>query len=158
MEPLKIVNLYIETDLHGPRRADGVAMYLLETQIRGGTYTKDNKETIIDIPDTTEHHLVLTALKTSLKRITKSCQVEIYLQDRYIAAAIDGGLLQRWMIRDWKTAKNEPVTDTDLWVPIEKRLRKHIVTLHPGEHHGYRRWMQDFIKSYKTQKIKGGQK
>lgn len=153
-DPLKIVNLYIETDLHGPRRQDGIAMYLLETQIRGETFTKDNRETMIDIPDTTEHHLVLTALKKSLKRITESCQVEIYLYDRYIASVIDGGLVQQWMIRDWRSAKGDPVTDADLWEGIAGHLRQHIITIHLAEHHGYRSWMQDQLKKYKIDQLR----
>ena len=74
MEPLKIVNLYIETDLHGPRRQDGTVMYLLEAQTSKGTGTRDK---IIPIPDTTEHHLVLEALEEALGRINQSCQVEV---------------------------------------------------------------------------------
>lgn len=150
MEPLKIVNLYIETDLHGPRRADGIAMYILETQTTKGTATRDKT---IPIPDTTEHHLVLEALGDAMDRINQSCQVEVYLQDRYVADAIDSGLVQQWQIRDWQTAKGKPVTDADLWAAIAGHLRKHIVTLHPAERHGYRGWMQDQIKRYKKDQI-----
>ena len=89
---LKTVNLYIETDLHGPRRQDGTVMYLLEAQTSKGTGTRDK---IIPIPDTTEHHLVLEALEEAMGRINQSCQVDVWLQDHYIAGAIDGGLVQR---------------------------------------------------------------
>ena len=150
MEPLKTVNLYIETDLHGPRRADGIAMYILETQTSKGAATRDK---LIPIPSTTEHHLALEAMEDALGRINQSCQVEIYLQDQYIAAAIDGGLVQQWQIRDWQTAKGKPVTDADLWAAIAGHLRKHIVTLHPTEHHGYCTWMQDQIKRYKKDRL-----
>lgn len=155
MVPLKTVNLYIETDLHGPRRADGVAMYILETQTSKGTATRDK---LIPIPSTTEHHLVLEAMEDALARITQSCQVEIYLQDQYIEAAIDGGLVQQWQIRDWHTAKGKPVTDGDLWAAITVHLRRHIVTLHLADHHAYRGWMQDQIKKYRTKQLQGGQK
>lgn len=155
MVPLKTVNLYIETDLHGPRRADGVAMYILETQTSKGTATRDK---LIPIPSTTEHHLVLEAMEDALARITQSCQVEIYLQDQYIAATIDGGLVQQWQIRDWQTAKGKPVTDGNLWAAIAVHLRRHIVTLHLADHHAYRGWMQDQIKKYRTKQLQGGQK
>lgn len=150
MEPLKTVNLYIETDLHGPRRADGIAMYILETQTTNGTVTRDK---LIPIPATTEHHLVLEALEDAMTRINQTCQVEVYLQDRYVADAIDSGLVQQWQIRDWQTAKGKPVTDADLWADIAGHLRKHIVTLHPTEHHGYCTWMQDQIKRYKKDRL-----
>lgn len=150
MEPLKTVNLYIETDLHGPRRADGMVMYILETQTTKGTATRDK---LIPIPATTEHHLVLEALEDAMTRINQTCQVEVYLQDRYVADAIDSGLVQQWQIRDWQTAKGKPVTDADLWAAIAGHLRKHIVTLHPAEHHGYRTWMQDQIKRYKKDRL-----
>lgn len=150
---LKIVNLYIETDFHGPRRQDGVVIYLLETQASRGTVTRDK---LIPIPDTTEHHLVLEALEDAMGRINQSCQVEVYLADRYIADAIDSGLVQQWQIRDWQTAKGRPVTDADLWEGIAGHLRRHIVTIHPAEHHGYRSWMQDQLKKYKIDRIKGG--
>lgn len=152
MNPLKIVNLYIETDLHGPRRQDGTVMYLLEAQTSKGTGTR---EKIIPIPDTTEHHLVLEALEEALGRINQSCQVDVWLQDHYIAGAIDGGMVQQWMIRDWKSAKGDPVTDADLWEGIAGHLRRHIVTIHLAEHHGYRGWMQDQIKKYKRDATTG---
>ena len=148
MEPLKTVNLYIETDLHGPRRQDGTVMYILETQTTKGTATRDKT---IPIPDTTEHHLTLEALEDALGRINQSCQVEVWLADRYIADAIDSGLMQQWQIRDWQTAKGKPVTDADLWAAIAGHLRKHIVTLHPAEHHGCRTWMQDQLKKRKRE-------
>lgn len=149
-DPLKIVNLYIETDLHGPRRQDGTVMYLLEAQTSKGTGTRDK---IISIPDTTEHHLVLEALEEALGRITQTCQVEVWLQDHYIAGAIDGGLVQRWMIKDWQSAKGDPVTDVDLWQGISGHLRRHIVTIHLAEHHGYQSWMQDQLKKYKINQL-----
>lgn len=142
-DPLKIVNLYIETDFHGPRRQDGTVMYLLEAQTSRGTRTRDK---IIPIPDTTEHHLVLEALEEAMGRINQSCQVEVWLWDYYIARAIDGGLVQQWMIRDWRSAKDDLVTDADLWKDIAGHLRRHVVTIHLAEHHGYRSWMQDQLK------------
>lgn len=150
MEPLKTVNLYIETDLHGPRRQDGTVMYILEAQTSKGAATRDKT---IPIPDTTEHHLTLEALEDALGRINQSCQVEVWLADRYIADAINSGLMQQWQIRDWQTAKGKPVTDADLWAAIAGHLRKHIVTLHPAEHHGYRTWMQDQLKKYKINQL-----
>lgn len=148
MEPLKTVNLYIETDLHGPRRQDGTVMYILEAQTSKGAATRDK---IISIPTTTEHHLTLEALEDAMARINQSCQVEVWLADRYIADAIDSGLMQQWQIRDWQTAKGKPVTDADLWAAIAGHLRKHIVTLHPAEHHGYRTWMQNQLKKNKRE-------
>lgn len=152
METLKIVNLYIETDLHGPRRQNGTVMYLLETQTSKGAATRDK---LITIPATTEHHLTLEALDDALGRINQSCQVEIYLSDPYIAGAIDSGLVQQWQIRDWQTARGDPLKDADLWEAIAGHLRKHVVTIHTGEHHGYRGWMQGQIKKYKIDKIFG---
>lgn len=148
METLKIVNLYIETDLHGPRRQDGMVIYLLETQTSRGAATRDK---LIPIPDTTEHHLTLEAMTDALGRINQSCQVEVWLADRYIADAIESGLVQRWQIRDWQTTRGRPVTDADLWQDLAGHLRKHIITLHLAEHHAYRGWMQDQIKRHKDQ-------
>ena len=68
MEPLKIVNLYVETDLHGPRRQDGTAIYVLEAQTSKGAATRHK---IVPIPATTEHHLVLEALEDALGRLTQ---------------------------------------------------------------------------------------
>lgn len=149
-DPLKIVNLYIETDFRGPRRQDGTVMYILEAQTSKGAATRDKT---IPIPATTEHHLVLEALEDALGRINQSCQVEIWLADRYIADAIDSGLVQQWQIRDWQTAKGKLVTDADLWAAIAGHLRRHVVTLHPAEHHGYRSWMQDQLKKYKVNQL-----
>lgn len=146
MGPLNIVNLYIETDLHGPRRQDGIAMYILETQTSKGAVTRDK---LIPIPATTEHHLTLEALGDALGRLIKCCQVDVWLTDRYISDAISSGLVQQWQIRDWQTAKGKPVTDADLWQDIAARLREHVVTLHPAEHHGYRSWMKEQIKKTK---------
>lgn len=150
MEPLKIVNLYIETDFRGPRRQDGMVMYLLETQTARGTRTRDK---IITIPQTTEHHLVLEAMEEALGRLNQSCQVEIYLCDRYIADAIEGGLLQRWWLNGWQTARGELVKDADLWESIAGQLKRHVITIHLAEYHGYRRWIQDQMRQCKKGRL-----
>lgn len=152
MEPLKIVNLYIETDFRGPRRQDGMVMYLLETQTAQGTRTRDK---IITIPQTTEHHLVLDAPEEALGRINQSCQVDIWLSDRYVASAIDGGLVQRWWVKGWRTAQDKPVADADLWESIAGNLHKHVCTMHLAEHHGYRSWMQEQMRQRKKDKLAG---
>ena len=153
MEPLKIVNLYIETDLHGPRRQDGIAMYILEAQTSKGAVTRDK---MIPIPATTEHHLTLEALEDAFERLTQCCQVEVWLHDRYVSDAISSGLLQQWQLRDWQSAKGKPVADADIWREIAVRMREHVVTLHPvEEHHGYRSWMQEQIKKYKRDTLAG---
>lgn len=152
MGPLQIVNLYIETDIRGPRRQDGMVIYILETQTSKGTVTRDK---IIPIPDTTEHHLTLEALGDALGRLTRCCQVEVWLADRYVSDAICGGLLQQWQIRDWQTARKKPVTDADLWKEIAARMREHVVTLHPAVHHGYRGWMQGQLKKFNRERLAG---
>lgn len=152
MGPLKIVNLYIETDLHGPRRQDGTAIYVLEAQTSKGAATRHK---IIPIPATTEHHLVLEALEDALGRIIQCCQVEVWLTDHYVSDAICSGLLQQWQLRDWQSAKGKPVTDADIWKEIAAKMREHVVTLHPDEHHGYRSWMQDQIKKFKKESQAG---
>ena len=152
MEPLKIINLYIETDIHGPRRQNGVAAYLLEIQTSKGAATKGG---LIPVPATTEHHLTIRALRNGLKRITQCCQVEVWLSDRYVSDVICNGLLQQWQLRDWQSAKGKLVTDADLWKEIANKMREHVVTLHPDEHHAYRGWMQEQIKKYKKDSLAG---
>ena len=154
MEPLKTVNLYIETDLHGPRRQDGTVMYLLEIQTQRGDRAKG---AIVPVPNTTEHHLVITALEEALRRVMESCQIEIWTTDHYVAGAIEGGLIQQWWIKGWQTAKGKPVTDAELWEGIAGNLNKHVITVHTAEYHEYRLLMQEEIKKYKREKREGRQ-
>lgn len=151
MDPLKIVNLYIETDFRGPRRQEGRVVYLLEIKTGKGERAKG---AVIPIQETTEHHMVITALEEALRRITESCQIELWLCDRYVAGAIEGGLLQQWWIRGWKTARGNPVTDAVLWESIAGNLSKHVISVHLGEFHEYRLLMQEEIRKHKRDKRK----
>ena len=151
MEPLKIVNIYIETDFRGPRRQDGTVVYLLEMKTRKGGRAKG---AIIPIQETTEHHMVIAALEEALRRITESCQIELWLSDRYVAGAIEGSLLQQWWIRGWRTARNRTVADADLWESIAGNLSKHVASVHLAEFHEYRLLMQEEIRKHKRDKRK----
>lgn len=138
------VNIYIATSITGPRRGRGAYMYLLECfRSNGETVTRQQA---MELEETTENELAVSALEAALGRLTTECYLTIYTDCEYIFRTIDTGLLKRWEQQEWKNAKGEPVKYVEKWSHIQYLLNAQDFHLKLKEHHGYKRWMADEIK------------
>ena len=142
------VSIYIYTDIKGPRRKDGTAMYVLEAVHEDKTVTRTG---MIHLENATATEAELRALRTASERFTKSCSVQIFTKCGGIFAAYKNGWLNRWRENGWKNAKGEPVAHTEDWQAIDRILGDR-VEVHLDEEHTYRSWMEAEVRRWNTSK------
>ena len=106
------VNLYLATDLKGPRRAAGKGMYLLECVTSKGTQTRNGT---VRMEDATENQLTVSALEEALKRINRPVSLTIWTDCQYAGGAILNKWPEKWEREDWKNAKALPLPTRSLF-------------------------------------------
>ena len=133
------VNLYIATDLKGPRRRDGKYIYLLECLTSKGTQTRDARGTI---DQATENQLTVTALDEGLKRLLRPVRLTIWLDCEYVAGALRNGWPQKWEKDGWVNSKGNTVADAEKWQSVLGKISIHETSVRSGEPHEYLNWMK----------------
>lgn len=76
---------------------------------------------------TTNNRMELLAVIIGLENLTKSCQVDIYSDSKYVTDAFNQNWIDGWKKRGWKNSKKEPVKNKDLWFRLLKAKEKHEV-------------------------------
>lgn len=143
-EKMKIVEIYVGTDLRGPARGEGKTIYIMRTHMNNGK-DHESKPAIRAAEDVTESRLVLLALFDALKRIKYACEVVIYTECTYIVASINNMWPAAWQKNDWKTARGQ-AKDSDLWQWILEELEEsgHELRAVSGKHE-FSNWMRCFL-------------
>lgn len=79
--------------------------------------------------ETTNNRMELLAVIKGLEAITRSVEVDIYTDSKYV---MDGALkwLPGWLAKGWKTASKKPVKNQDLWEQLHLALKAHVVRWH----------------------------
>ncbi len=80
-------------------------------------------------PATTNNRMELTAAIRALEALTERCRVEITTDSVYVKDGITKWL-DGWRARGWRTAKNKPVKNQDLWMRLAKLVEGHDVHWH----------------------------
>jgi ribonuclease HI len=78
---------------------------------------------------TTNNRMELMAAIKALTEVKELCVIDLYTDSQYVQKGITEWLPQ-WKKRNWKTADNKPVKNTDLWQELEKQTQCHQVTWH----------------------------
>jgi len=78
--------------------------------------------------EATNQRMELLAAVTTLRRLTTPCEVVIHTDSKYLASGWSQWL-DEWLARGWKTAKNKPVKNTDLWQQLVESAQPHVVTI-----------------------------
>ncbi len=78
---------------------------------------------------TTNNRMELTAAIRALEALTERCRVEITPDSVYVKDGITKWL-DRWRARGWRTAKNKPVKNQDLWMRLAELVEGHDVHWH----------------------------
>lgn len=141
-------DIFLMTDIKAPRRSDGLYTY----QIRCFD-SKGNERTIWDrkmievfkIENATEYQAILSAMRDSLKRMNKPCNLNIYTDCEYIKSGVETWSIS-WIESDWKTSKGKPVANAELWKEVLNLLSTHTYTFCIKEHHEYFNVMKDALK------------
>lgn len=76
---------------------------------------------------TTNNRMELLAVIEGLSILTRSCDVELYTDSKYVQQAITKNWLKNWQKNGWKTAAKKPVKNQDLWRRLMPLLEKHAV-------------------------------
>ncbi len=90
-------------------------------------YGENRKELSQGYSDTTNNRMELLAVITGLETLTRSCDVELWTDSKYVQQAITKGWLKNWQRNGWKTAAKKPVKNQDLWRKLMPQLEQHQV-------------------------------
>ena len=69
----------------------------------------------------------LKAAIEGLKQLEGRRQVRLYSDSAYLVNGMNQCWFDRWQKRGWKTAKNKPVQNVDLWRELLALTRRHEV-------------------------------
>ena len=78
-------------------------------------------------PLTTNNIMELMAVIESLKAISKSFQIEITTDSKYVKNGITSWI-HNWKKNGWKTAAKKPVKNKELWIELDHLIQKHNVS------------------------------
>lgn len=91
------------------------------------SYGDNRKELAQGYRLTTNNRMELLAVIEGLSALTRSCDVELYTDSKYVQQAITKNWLKNWQKNGWKTAAKKPVKNQDLWRKLMPLLEKHSV-------------------------------
>jgi len=89
----------------------------LETELCGGE------------PATTNNRMELLSVIEALQFLTSAVEAHIYTDSQYVQKGISVWI-HTWKRRGWKTARNEPVKNEDLWRRLDALTTAHKLEWH----------------------------
>ncbi len=73
---------------------------------------------------TTNNRMELTAVIKGLEALTKTCNVSITTDSKYVLTGITEWIAS-WKQRNWRTANKKPVLNVELWKRLDKLVDQH---------------------------------
>lgn len=155
VEDRKKVNIYIATSIIGPRRADGLYMYLLETLVWRTQCGKREQVTctrqqMAEMKATTENELAVSALEAALCRLTAPCDLAVWTDCPYVAGILEARRYEEWRAHGWQGTNGKPIKYVDKWLRISELLNAHGFEVKLKERHGYTDWMKREMKKHEV--------
>ncbi len=92
-------------------------------------YGGSEKELYGFTPQTTNNRMELTAVIESLKALTRSCDIDLYTDSKYVLQGMTEWL-DGWKQKGWKTAAKKPVKNVDLWQQLDQQAARHQIQWH----------------------------
>ena len=77
---------------------------------------------------TTNNRMELMAAIRALKLLKEPCAVALHTDSAYLHRAFEEKWIERWVVKDWKTASKKPVENRDLWEELIKLTQTHEVS------------------------------
>ena len=113
-----IVELYTDGACRGNPGPGGWGVLLCynghEKELSGGEH------------ETTNNRMELMAAIQGLEALTKSCDVTLYTDSKYVMQGITEWI-DNWKAKGWKTAARKPVKNVDLWQRLDQARNNHQV-------------------------------
>jgi ribonuclease HI len=90
------------------------------------THAGRSKERSGGEPHTTNNRMELRAAIEGLRALREPCEVEFFTDSQYLRQGITSWIAG-WKRRGWKTLKDEPVKNADLWTELDAAAHGHTV-------------------------------
>lgn len=90
-------------------------------------YGRHAKELSGGAAATTNNRMELAAVIEGLKALKEPCRVTVYSDSAYVVNAFRQGWIDRWQQGGWRTSRNDPVENQDLWRELVDLVRRHDV-------------------------------
>lgn len=120
------VTIYTDGSCLGNPGPGGYGAVLIYGEYKGDK--ADNyKELSQGYKETTNNRMELRAVIVALESLTRSCEVELWTDSKYVQQAITKKWLKNWLKNGWKTAAKKPVKNQDLWRMLIPLIEKHDV-------------------------------
>ena len=145
------VNIYITTSIRGPEKRNGGYGYVIEFIKKDGSLI--TRSGVGYEAKATENRLVLLALKSALKRLTKSCSVLVFTKCEYVLSSYKNGWVLSWEKNNWINAKGAKLSDWELWRDIHELSTIHELSFENSDvKNPYEMWITDNIKKVESEK------
>lgn len=119
------VKLYTDGSARGnPDGPGGYGAILTYEDQKGTLHTRELSG---GYKKTTNNRMELMAVLKGLEALTKSCEVEVYSDSKYVTDAFNKNWIEGWIKKNWKRGKNEPVKNIDLWKRLLELMKPHKV-------------------------------
>ena len=77
--------------------------------------------------ETTNNIMELTAVIKALESLNRTCKIIITTDSNYVKDGITDWI-KNWKSNGWKTAKEQPVKNKELWVTLDNLVSEHDIT------------------------------
>ena len=116
------VNIYIETDNGSKKklyRGYGAAVEYIRKN------NQKESRIVSNICYGTWNLAYILALTEALNLLKSPCIVTIYSDNKHVCDSISSGRVNDWRRNGWRTAKGEPITNTDEWRTLYRASSRH---------------------------------
>ena len=76
--------------------------------------------------NTTNNQMELTASIKALSYFNKSQKIILYTDSKYLKNGIESWII-KWKKNGWKTSRKKPVKNEDLWMELDKQIKRHTI-------------------------------
>jgi len=87
-------------------------------------YNGTQKELYGGAEKTTNNRMELTAAIESISAVKEECRINLYTDSKYVKDGINEWM-PNWKKNNWRTAKNKPVKNIDLWQKLDELITNH---------------------------------
>ncbi len=118
------VDIYTDGAARGnPDGPGGYGAVLTYLDSRGTLHTREYSAGYVR---TTNNRMELMAAIVALEALTKSCEVDLYSDSKYLTDAFNKHWVDGWLKKNWRGSSG-PVKNIDLWKRLLKAMEPHTV-------------------------------
>lgn len=142
------IDIYIETKYEG-NFACGKGSYSILLELIDKDNNPLTREHFGGYLETTNNRLCILSIINALKCVKKPCEIEIHINNGYVAGVINNDRLNAWEESGWISTGKE-IKNADLWQQYIKHSENHLIYITAEKENSYTKAM---IFMLGTQKI-----